>query len=277
MPSALRIPAPVRVKWAHRYSRLLSDARYRNDYKHWMLVFMFEKLGLAAPRRGGKKHKSHYSTQLDEWERDPVALWRKLEACRPEQSFRMDNSPAARGKRAVAAARNGLAARAVAALDSGALATPGPETTAKLASKHPPKGKPIEHRNIDSLPSAQSAAITEAIVEKSIRTFKRGTAARGLRAQHLIDALNSEAKAQFLTMFTRTVRFLAEGQVPVVFAPFVAGASLTPLDKSKNGVFDVRPIAAGEILRRVVAKCLCATQKERAGKYFIAGGQYGVA
>ena len=32
LPSALRIPAPVRVKWAHRYSRLLSDARYHNDF-----------------------------------------------------------------------------------------------------------------------------------------------------------------------------------------------------------------------------------------------------
>ena len=50
----------------------------------------------------------------------------------------------------------------------------------------------------------------------------------------------------------------------MLFAPFLAGASLTALDKTKSGVFDVRPIAAGEILRRVVAKCLCATQKERA-------------
>ena len=115
------------------------------------------------------------------------------------------------------------------------------------------------------------------MVEKAIRTFKKGTAARGLRAQHLVDALNSEAKAQFLTQFTRTVRFLAEGRVPVLLAPFLAGASLTALDKTKSGVFDVRPIAAGEILRRVVAKCLCATQKERAGKFFLEGGQYGVA
>jgi len=93
----------------------------------------------------------------------------------------------------------------------------------------------------------------------------------------LVDALNSEGKAQFLTQFTRTIRFLAEGHVPVQFAPFLGGASLTALDKTKDGHFDVRPIASGEILRRIVAKCLCATQKERAGKFFVEGGQYGVA
>ena len=87
-----------------------------------MLVFMFEKIGLAAPKRGGKQHKGHYSRQLDAWERDPAELWRRLEAGRSPQSFKVDNSPAARAKRAVEAAKNGLAARAVAALDSGALA-----------------------------------------------------------------------------------------------------------------------------------------------------------
>ena len=95
-----------------------------------------------------------------------------------------------------------------------------------------------------------------------------------MRAQHLRDALNSEAKAQLLTQTTRLVRFLAEGRAPMIFAPFLAGASLVALDKTKKGVFDVRPIASGEILCRLVSKCLCATQKERAGKYFVEGGQF---
>ena len=59
--SAKRIPAPVRVRWSHMYSRLLSEARYQNDYKHWLLVFMFEKNGLVAPKRGGTRHKGHYT------------------------------------------------------------------------------------------------------------------------------------------------------------------------------------------------------------------------
>ena len=169
-----------------------------------------------------------------------------------------------------------MARRAVSALDGGALAPPGPETSEKLASKHPPKRWPAEYVDLVSLPSARVELITEAIVESAILSFRKGTANRGLRAQHLRDALNSEAKAQFLTQITRLIRFLAEGKVPSLFAPFLAGASLIALDKTKNDVFDVRPIASGEILRRLVSKCLCATQREKAGKHFVAGGQYGV-
>ena len=135
--------------------------------------------------------------------------------------------------------------------------------------------KPLVDCDPITLPSARADLITETIVETVIREFKKGTASRGLRPQHLVDALNSEARTQILTQITKTVRFLAEA--PIVFAPFLSGASLTALDKTKDDVFDVRPIASGEVLRRIVAKCLCATQKASAGKYFVAGGQFGVA
>jgi hypothetical protein len=59
-------------------------------------------------------------------------------------------------------------------------------------------------------------------------------------------------------------------------APFFAGASLSALDKTKDGKFDVRPIAAGELIRRLVAKSLCASQKVRAAEFF-APHQHGVA
>ena len=123
--SALRVPAPLRARWADTYAKLMNEARYLSDYRHWILLLMFEKVGLAAQPRGGKRAKGYLSRQLDQWDADPVALWRKLnpkEGARPAR--KPNNSPAARGKRAVDAARQGLAARAVAALDSGALAPP---------------------------------------------------------------------------------------------------------------------------------------------------------
>ena len=55
--------------------------------------------------------------------------------------------------------------------------------------------------------------------------------------------------------------------MPLAFAPYLAGASLFALDKTKNGIFDVRPIASGEILRRLVGKCLCMTRKEPTSKF----------
>ena len=48
-------------------------------------------------------------------------------------------------------------------------------------------------------------------------------------------------------------------------APFLAGATLTALPKKDNGV---RPVAVGEVWRRLAAKFLCNAYKEQAGSYF---------
>ena len=58
---------------------------------------------------------------------------------------------------------------------------------------------------------------------------------------------------------------------------FLAGGSLTALNKSKSGsIFDIRPIAVGESLRRLVGKCLCAAVKTKAAEFF-KPFQFGVA
>ena len=114
------------------------------------------------------------------------------------------------------------------------------------------------------------------VVRACVLSFKKGTACRGLRAQHLQDSLTGECDV-FERDLTKLVNAFAAGAVPEVLAPYYAGASLTALVKTKNGIFDVRPIAAGDILRRLVSKCLCATQKVPAAAYFGPGGQYGVA
>ena len=61
----------------------------------------------------------------------------------------------------------------------------------------------------------------------------------------------------------------------MAFAPFFAGACLSALEK-KGSVTDVRPIAAGETLRRLVSKCICSSVKEKAASFF-APFQNGVA
>ena len=58
---------------------------------------------------------------------------------------------------------------------------------------------------------------------------------------------------------------------------FLAGGSLTALNKSKSGsIFDIRPIAVGESLRRLVGECLCAAVKTKAAEFFKTF-QFGVA
>ena len=77
------------------------------------------------------------------------------------------------------------------------------------------------------------------------------------------------------------VQMLVDGRAPAFMAPYLAGAKLAALDKTKRGVFDVRPIAAGQIVRRIAAKCLCSLVKDKATVFFRGdnpnSGQFGVA
>ena len=60
------------------------------------------------------------------------------------------------------------------------------------------------------------------------------------------------------------LQLMINGQAPRNIAPYLAGAGLVALRKPKGGV---RPIAVGEILRRLAAKCLCDIVKEDARAY----------
>ena len=53
---------------------------------------------------------------------------------------------------------------------------------------------------------------------------------------------------------------MAAGKAPSVLAPFLAGAPLTALHKKQGGV---RPIAVGEVFRRLVSKCCCTALMEQ--------------
>ncbi|CAL4144301.1 unnamed protein product [Meganyctiphanes norvegica] len=58
---------------------------------------------------------------------------------------------------------------------------------------------------------------------------------------------------------------MAKGDAPLIVAPFLAGATLTALPKKDNGI---RPVAVGEVWRRLTAKFLCSAYKEQASSYF---------
>ena len=54
---------------------------------------------------------------------------------------------------------------------------------------------------------------------------------------------------------------LANGEAPRSLAPFLAGATLVALDKEDGGL---RPVAVGEVLRRLTGKALCELIKKKA-------------
>ena len=97
----------------------------------------------------------------------------------------------------------------------------------------------------------------------------------GPSPQHLLDAISGAQGVPVLSKLSMLINHFQSGKLPLPFAPFFAGACLSALEK-KGEVYDVRPIAAGETLRRLVAKCLCASVKERAALFFTPY-QHGVA
>ena len=66
-----------------------------------------------------------------------------------------------------------------------------------------------------------------------------------------------------LAQLTAVVQLLAQGRAPAFVAPVLAGAGLVALPKPSGGA---RPIAVGELLRRLTGKCLMALVREEAAR-----------
>eukprot|EP00731_Ephydatia_muelleri_P007475 Em0003g1723a len=65
------------------------------------------------------------------------------------------------------------------------------------------------------------------------------------------------------------VTLLASGKAPPLVSKYLAGGNLTALNKLKEGsANDIRPIAVGEVLRRLTGKCLCTLTKHTDTEFF---------
>ena len=112
-----------------------------------------------------------------------------------------------------------------------------------------------------------------------MRSFPKDTAAgpSGLRVQHLLDVASIPLPTPICTSLRLVINILAAGKAPTLVSRFLAGGSLIALNKNKEGCApDIRPIAVGETLRRLVGKCMCALLKVKAADFF-QPLQFGVA
>ena len=148
---------------------------------------------------------------------------------------------------------------------SSGLAPNNSHTRDVLLDKHP-IGQAVPR---DIFASAQfPQAVEEDSVEKAIKSFPRLSAGgpSGWKAQHLQDALNCPAyNASVLQVMTQFTDLLVKGHAPVAFAPYLAGAGLVALSKEGG---DVRPIAIGEVFRRIASKTLCIEFKGICRQFF---------
>ena len=74
--------------------------------------------------------------------------------------------------------------------------------------------------------------------------------------EHLLHAINcsiSDQSKRAMNSLTKLVNLASSGQLPSFVVPAFCSVTLTALNKKKTGI---RPIAVGEVIRRLVAKCI---------------------
>ncbi|KAL5475102.1 hypothetical protein EMCRGX_G027157 [Ephydatia muelleri] len=169
---------------------------------------------------------------------------------------------------AISLAKIGLHGKACRILLSDGLAPLNNATWELLKSKHPSSPPPIT----PEVPSTPLSIGTNFNHLPILFSFPKGTAAgpSGLRVQHLIDAAQIPLPIPISTTLRDVVNLLAAGKAPLSVARFLAGGSLTALNKFRRGSPpDVRSIAVGETLKgRLTGKCLCSLVKDKASSFF---------
>jgi hypothetical protein len=269
-PTLKHIPAAARQIWARVLQDAIKQAIQQNDVEAYTLLFMLPKCVLPSAKRAGKKaHRVDIVTLCNRWAQgERLELWD--EACRSAAKKSNlgrksdDETDKQRVRQAaIAFAEDGLFGKACRVLSSKGLAPNSQETLRLLKEKHPSQPSPTCHE----VPTEVLRLPADFNLREILRSFPRGTACgpSGLRADHLAEAAESTLPTTFLSTLLRFVNHLIAAKAPEEVAPYMAGASLIALQKSDPGKpLDIRPIAVGEIYRRLTGKCVCVATVEKA-------------
>ena len=192
---------------------------------------------------------------------EPCGTWHK------EMPFDQTIVPQKLIESAISLAKAGMFGKACNILLSAALAPNNDATWQLLLSKHPSCPPPV----VPQVPSTPLSVEPDFDILGVLRSFPKGTAASpsGLRVQHLLDAASIPLPTSICSFLRDIVSLLASDKVPLLVSKYLASGNLTDLNKLKEGnAYDVRPIAVGEVLRRLTGKCLCSLTKHKAAKFF---------
>ena len=274
VPTIKNIPRVLRRLWAQCLAKALAQTVWSNNEASWTELLMLAKCTLCRPTRGGKSHLSQRLAwtreRLQRWlAGERAELWHDLPQYKPPHAKTLSVKAALklRQDRCVNLTGEGGFSNACNALVSQPPLDQTAEVTANLLEKHPPAASPIDLSAFSNASSALVPITDVDTVEKCIQSFHRlsGGGPTGLRPIHLKNCLSTEYRDELLERCTSLVNILSKGDAPTSLAPFLAGATLTALPKKDDGI---RPIAVGEVWRRLTAKCLCTAYKEQASSFF---------
>eukprot|EP01031_Cornospumella_fuschlensis_P032056 gene32055-38761_t len=254
-------------------------------------LFILPKATLHCPPRGHdiytlktakrrKEMRNFLFTNIKAWSSGGTSLRQLLHTKPSPPPGSQQGAPPSRAQNLLRCRKlvveEGMFSKAVQALESNGLAAVTPETIQCLVDKHP-RGAIPECRPPPE--SAVAFTVDRATTLECLRSFPRDTACgrSGLRVSHLLNFLASEDDDNHpgADALTSVLSAIASGQGPAGFAPFFASAPLVPLKKKDDSI---RPIAVGEVLRRLLSKIALkdVISKETVPRYLLQGGQMGV-
>ena len=137
----------------------------------------------------------------------------------------------------------------------------------RLLSLHPQTAAPT----LPPSPVPAPISFTTKVVLKAIMSFPATSAAgpSGLKATHLKEAVcctSPTSAERALNAWTNLANLFVGGHAPMEIYSMLCGANLFALNKKSGGI---RPIAVGEVFRRLVAKCASAVTRSMANSYLV--------
>ena len=277
--SVVHIPRSVRPLLAKVLSTELRNAA--SSLWGFVRLFLFAKVVLRLPPFRQRRRRFVLASMLMErlhvWSHSDglYTLWKSLQddLC-VRKSTSGPQTKSNNVSRALFWAREGRHSNAVQSLTSTGAADNNDDCIfQELLERHPTSDPPS-----CSAPESASLVIDESAVLMYLKGFPRGTSpgASGLRAQHILDAVSGHTTSSAedcLHALTRFMNFLLSGKASPLLAPWLCGAPLTALLKKTGGV---RPIAVGEVLRRLASRLCCHFVRPFLPDVFLPHGQGGV-
>ena len=277
-PTLRFVPKKARPSFARALSSTLRSVLDENSEEAWLKLFMLPKCVLPSLKSKGR-HFKHTPIKVlcDLWAKNEFStLWNLAGSnARKAPSQQKHRNSKSLSDSVISLAKIGLHGKACRILLSDGLAPLNNSTWELLKSKHPSAPLPTPP-DVSCTPLSLGSDFN---ILPIIFSFPKGTAAgpSGLKVQHLIDVAQIPLPISTGSSLRDIVNLLAAGKAPLSVARFLAGGSLTALNKFKDGSPpDIRPIAVGETLRRLAGKCLCSLVKDKVSSFF-EPHQFGVA
>ena len=164
---------------------------------------------------------------------------------------------------AIAMARQGQFSRAMRKFEDATVEPWSPEVAKKLQALHPPETPPPDWPNtvleLSGL-DTKCPRITGLRAMELLREFDVGSSGGvyGLRPALLERLVGGNSGTEALNAMAKFLNLLAAGRIPPTARAFFFGARLIALGKKGGGV---RPIASGDVFRRILGKFYAAAMK----------------